>query len=137
MADNLSLVMSAYEAMGSGNPGPMVALMDPNIEWPPTEHNTVWPGGPFTGPEAVMENVFGRIPAVFGDTFNLAVDRFIGAGDTVIMQGHYQGVVHNTGKSVNARCVHVWDLVDGKAVRMKQFADTYALATAMRETPVS
>jgi ketosteroid isomerase-like protein len=136
-ADYVGPLMAAYEAVGSGNPGPLVALMHPQIEWSPSEHNTVWPGGPFTGPEAVLGNVFGRIPVVFGPTFNLAVDRFIGCGDTVVMQGHYQGVVQTTGKSINARCVHVWDLEDGKAVRMKQFVDTYALATAMRETPVS
>lgn len=37
----------------------------------------IGPGHSFIGPEAVVEGVFARIPATFGDTFRIEINRLL------------------------------------------------------------
>ena len=80
------------------------------------------------GPQQVVEGVFQRIGAEF-DGFEVHPTRFLGAGDTVVMEGRYRARSHHaTGAPLDAEVVHVWDLRDGKVVRFHQYVDTRQLA---------
>ena len=52
------------------------------------------------------------------------------AGDTVVMLGRYSGTHKVTGKPHNPQIVHVWRIVNGKAARFQQYADTLHVARA-------
>jgi uncharacterized protein len=53
------------------------------------------------------------------------------------MEGRYKGTVQATGKAIDLQVTHVWDLADGKVVKFQQYADTWQLAQATGETPVT
>ena len=105
-------------------------MLDEKIEWHEAEHVTYWPGGAFIGPQAVLEGVIARIPNDF-DGFSIDVERIIGSGDTVLVEGRYRGTVRATGQPLDAQVAHVWDFRDGKAVHWQQYTDTLQFAQLM------
>lgn len=120
-----------YGAFDRGDVPTVLAAMDANIEWYEAEGNPWHLGRPFVGPQQVVDGVFQRIGAEF-DGFEISPTRFLGDGDTVIMQGRYRANSHKaTGKPLDAEVVHVWDLNDGKIVRFHQYVDTRQMADVM------
>jgi uncharacterized protein len=137
VADNVEFMQGLYEAFAKGDIPTVLSAMDPGIEWNEAEHFTFWPGRPFIGPEAVVEGVFVRIPATFGDTFRIEITRFLDGGPVVVMQGRYKGIVQATGKDFDAQVIHVWDIADGKLVKFQQYTDTWQAAEATGEIPLT
>ena len=81
------------------------------------------------GPDEVRDEIFARIGSQW-DGFGLAVDEVLDDGDTVVGVGTYSGTYKETGKSFEARVVHVFRVQDGKIVAFEQFTDTLAIAAA-------
>jgi ketosteroid isomerase-like protein len=121
---NLDLVKGLYLAFGTGDVPKVLGSMHPQIQWTQT------PGYEFSGvyqsPQAVLENVFARIPVGF-ESFSIDIERLIDAGNVVVMQGHYVAKGKVTGKSVRAVVVHVLEISDGKIVRFDQYVDSAAI----------
>ena len=134
MADNVKLVQGAYEAFAKGDVAAVLALLHEKVEWNEAEHITYWPGGPFVGPQAVLQGVFARIPQDF-DSFRVDVRRIVGCGETVLVEARYRATVKATGKPLDAQVAHVWDFRDGKVVRWQQYSDTWQFAQATGVTP--
>jgi uncharacterized protein len=127
MADNASLVQEAYDGLAKGDAGPLVAIFDDDVEWNEAEHATWWPGGPFRGPQAVLQGVIGRIPKDI-DGFRIDIDRFSAAGDTVFVQAQYRGTAKATRKPLDAQAAHAWDLRVGKVVHWQRYTATWQFA---------
>ena len=134
MADNVKLIQSAYEAFAKGDVAAVLALLHEKVECNEAEHITYWPGGPFVGPQAVLQGVFARIPQDF-DGFRADVRRIVGCGETVLVEARYRATVKATGKPLDAQVAHVWDFRDGKVVRWQQYSDTWQFAQATGVTP--
>jgi len=134
MADNVKLVQGAYEAFAKGDVAAVLALLHEKVEWNEAEHITYWPGGPFVGPQAVLQGVFARIPQDF-DGFRVDVRRIVGCGETVLVEARYRATVKATGKPLDAQVAHVWDFRDGKVVRWQQYSDTWQFAQATGVAP--
>lgn len=134
MADNVGLVRDAYEAFAKGDVQKVLGLFSDKVEWYEAEHVTYWPGGPFVGPQAVLNGVFARIPQDF-DGFKIDVRRIVGCGDTVLTEARYRATVKATGKPLDVQVAHIWDLRDGKVVRWQQYTDTWQFAQATGVTP--
>lgn len=137
MADNAALLQDLYESFAQGDVPAVLAAMDPKIEWNEAEHVTFWPGEAFIGPDAVVQGVFARIPATFGDTFRIEITRIQDCGSTVVMEGRYKGVAQATGKTLDAQVTHIWDLSEGKVVKFQQYTDTWQFAEVTGETPTT
>jgi len=137
MADATARIEELYEAFGRGDIPAVLDAMDPQVEWNEAEHVTFWSGAPFIGPDAVLHGVFARIPETFGDTFRIDPQRFVGCGDTVLVEARYRGVAQATGETFDIQVAHVWDIgADGRVTRFQQYTDTWAFAEATGETPV-
>jgi len=136
MADNVATVRSIYDAFARGDVQTVLGLMSEKVVWNEAEHFTYWTGGPFIGPQAVLQGVFARIGQDF-DGFTVEVGRLVGCGDTVLSEGRYRGTVKATGKRLDVQVAHVWDLRDGKIVRFQQYVDTWQVAQATGVTPKS
>ncbi|MGH7276807.1 MAG: nuclear transport factor 2 family protein [Candidatus Rokuibacteriota bacterium] len=136
MADNVGLVQGAYDAFAKGDVQKVLGLLGDKVEWYEAEHVTYWPGGPFVGPQAVVDGVFARIPQDF-DGFRIDVRRIVGCGDTVLVEARYRATVKATGKPLDVQVAHVWDLRDGKVVRWQQYTDTWQFAQVTGVTPKS
>jgi len=119
--NNVDLVKSIYAAFGAGDVPKVLGLMHPQIQW--TVSAGYKYGGVYRSPEAILENVFARIPGDFA-SFSIDIERLIDAGNVVVMQGHYVAKGKATGTSVRAAVAHVLEVADGKLVRFDQYVDS-------------
>jgi ketosteroid isomerase-like protein len=136
MTDNVEIVRSIYQAFAKGDVSSVLGALDKKIEWYEAEHVTYWTGGPFIGPQAVLQGVFARIMQDF-DGFRVDVRRLVGCGDTVLAEARYRATVKATRKQLDVQVAHVWDLRGGKVVRWQQYTDTWQFAevTGIRPGP--
>ena len=134
MATAVELVQSLYDAFGKGDVPTVLGAMDEKIEWHEAEHWAYWPGGPYIGPQAVLENVFAPLVRDF-DGFHVDIGRLVGCGDTVLAELRYRGTVKRTGKALDLQVAHVWDLKNGKVVRWQQYVDTWQASQVMGVIP--
>jgi hypothetical protein len=123
---NMTLVQGVYEAFAGGDMASVLAPMAQAIRWVAAENSPLDRGTPYVGPQEVLEHVFMRIAADW-DRFEVFPDKFLDAGDTIVMEGRYSGTYKATGRKTNAQVVHVWAVRDGKLVEFRQYADTAEL----------
>jgi uncharacterized protein len=137
MSDRVERARSLYEAFARGDVPTVLAAFAPDIEWSEAENVTFWTGAPFRGVEAVVQNVFMKLPETFGDSFSIAIDRLHGAGDTVIMEGRYTGTALATGRDLSAQVVHVWEYEGDQIKRFQQYTDTWQWAEVTGVSPAA
>jgi ketosteroid isomerase-like protein len=93
---NVSLVKGIDQAFGTGDVPAVIAGMSPAIEWNEAENFPYADGDPYIGGEAMLGGVFGRIGSDW-DGFHVGPERFLDAGDMVIMAARYAGPCRATG----------------------------------------
>lgn len=128
MNQNKAIIEAHYAASDRGDLAGMVADFAPDVRW--TEAAGFPLAGTFFGPDAVIENVFKKLPEAWAD-WEVAIDEVLDAGPTVVGVGTYSGVNRSTGKAFMARVAHLWRLVDGKVVAFEQIADSAQVRAAM------
>jgi ketosteroid isomerase-like protein len=119
--NNVDFVKGVYAAFGAGDVPKVLGSMHPQIQWNETAGYKY--GGVYRSPQAVLENVFAKIPVDF-ESFSVDVERLIDGGNVVVMQGHYVARGKATGKGVRAAVTHVLEISDGKIVRFDQYVDS-------------
>src|SRR5688572_449070 len=118
---NVDLIRGIYDAFGRGDLDTVLGAMDPAIEWRQAEGNPYdTTGGPWIGPDAVMQNLFVRIVTEW-DGFTVTPKEFHDAGDTVVVEGRYTATYKATGRNMDAQFCHVFKIRDGKATSFQQF----------------
>ena len=120
----MELIKQGYQYFAEGNVEAVLALFHPEMEWNECKGFPYISGdGLFIGPNAVVQNVFAKIPENI-EGFQVDVQELFGSGDKVVMVGQYKGVWKATGKEFKANAAHVWTVKDGKATHMFQAVDT-------------
>jgi uncharacterized protein len=128
MMSNIDIVRAHYAASAQGNIGEMMAHVSPQVRW--TEMAGFPCAGTWVGPQAVAENVF----AVLGRDwigYRFELQSLIDGGEHIVGMGSYHGTYRATGKDMQARVAHVWQLREGKVVAFEQFTDTLLVRQAM------
>ncbi len=121
---NVDLAKELYSHFATGNVPAVLAMFHPGIEWHECKGMPFVKGdGIFTGPEAIVTDVFMNLP-VFFDGFNIEVSDIFGVDDKVVMVGYYKGINKKTGNSFKANATHVWTLKNGKLAHFFQAVDT-------------
>ena len=113
--DDVARLRSAYESIRSGNPGPLIQLMDKNIRWigdvslgdPPPECVNRREAS------AVLKRAVGRIPS--RDVESVAI-----AGDRILAVAHWED---DQGPPGRDRVYNLLTLKGGRIVRMEDFFD--------------
>lgn len=121
MASNLEQVRRVYAAFAAGDIPTVLGAFAPNIQWTEAEGGPY--GGVFTGPQAILENVFMKLGGEWDGYAAVPAD-FIADGNRVVALGEYSGTYKATGKSFRAPFAHAWTFEEGKAVRFQQYTDT-------------
>ena len=134
--DYVSLVRKICEGIERGDPQPLLAALADDVVWNEAEHSTLWPGTSFVGRDAIISGVFARIPRHF-DGLQLEVQRIVGCGDTVLVEGRYRAVARATGRRLDAQVAHVWQFKDDKVIRWQQYTDTWQFAEVTGIRPAS
>jgi len=130
-ARNLETVEAGYDDFAARDLDSVLGFFDPDIEWIVAEGFPY--GGTYHGPEAVRTGVFENLAESVAE-FEVIPDRFIDAGQTVVVLGRYNGVSGETGKAfTDVPWAHVWDFEDGMAVRFQQYTDTALVQAALTD----
>jgi uncharacterized protein len=124
---NVDLVTSAYDDFNSGNMDGVIARLHADVEWiEPGGGNS--PSGTFRGPDSVANEVFARVPENF-DEFTVEVVDARDERDTVIVTSHFKGK-SKSGADLDAPAEQVWEVREGKIVRLENKPDQEAWARA-------
>ncbi len=122
---NGEIIKGLYDNFATGNIPGVLGAMDENIAW--TEAEGFIYGGTYTGPNAVLENVFMKFGTEW-EGFAAVPDQIVDGGDIVVGLGTYSGKYLKTGKSVTVPFAHAWTLRDGKIIKFTQYTDTLVVA---------
>jgi uncharacterized protein len=125
---NLVIVRDHYAASARGDLQAMMADVSPQVRW--TEMQGFPCAGTWIGPQAVIDNVFAVLGAQW-DGYRFELERLVDAGESIVGIGSYRGTFRATGKPMQARVAHVWQLQDGRIVAFEQFTDTLLVRAAM------
>jgi len=128
MNTETEVVRSFYQKLKVGDAEGALSLLSSDIEWTTMWHYKVLG----RTPQHVAEGLFKPLMAEWSSFSFLATD-FIAEGDTVVSLGTFVGSHGATGKEVEARYAHVWNINDGKIIRFRQYIDTLAVAQARQE----
>lgn len=126
-AEDVKTIQDAYDAFGRGDIPGVLSNFAADAEW-------IEPAGlPFSGThrghQAVADNVFSTVPRDW-DNFGVEAERFLDAGDAVVVISRFRGHA-KTGGSLDVQAAQVFELRDGKIIRMQHFADTAAWQKAL------
>jgi Ketosteroid isomerase-related protein len=115
--ENVKVVRTIYAGWNDGFAG----LLDAEIEWvnPPDAVE----GGTHRGAEA-----FAAAAKSVSDAFegsHLEFDKFIDAGDRVVVLATLRGRGRGSGAEVERRQGYVWTIRDGKAIRFEWFTQQH------------
>lgn len=129
MAGNSETIRTLYAAFARGDVPAVLAGLAADVKW--TEAEGFPYGGTYTGPDAVLQNVFMRLGAEW-DGFTVVPHELVAEGETVVALGEYSGTYKATGKRFSAPFAHVWKLRGGKAVSFQQYTDTAVVQRALQ-----
>lgn len=117
---NRALVQQAYADFAAGDVPAFLAILDPHVTWTDAEGYPY--AGTYVGPDALVQGLIARIGAEWDD-YAVVPNAFVADGDRVVVLGDYSGTYKATGRSVEVPFAHVWQLIDGRVVRFRQFTD--------------
>lgn len=115
------IVAAHYAASDRHDIDGMMADLATDVQW--TEMAGFPCAGTYIGREAIIANVFMALGRDWKD-FAFKLERLIDGGQTVVGIGEYSAVHGDTGKPMQVRVTHVWDVQDGQVRRFEQFCDT-------------
>jgi ketosteroid isomerase-like protein len=126
--NNVEVVQGMYEAFARGDIANVLGVLHPEIEW--TEAEGFPYGGTYTGPQAVLQNVFMKLGTEW-DNYRADPQEVLDAGERIVALGTYSGTFKATGKSMRVPFAHVMRMKDGKVVRFVQYTDTLKVNEAL------
>ena len=129
--DDLAVVQGMYDAFAVGDVETVVAAMAEDIVWNEAENFPYADGNPYVGSQAIVEGVFGRIVAEW-DYWELDLQDKLQRGNRVVFFGRYNAKHKESGKTISAQFVHLWEVVDGKVASFQQYADTAQVLAALQ-----
>ena len=129
--DNVDAVRMAYEAINSGDPGPVLGVVHEEMEF--HEPASLPYGGTYRGPDG-MGQLFSAL-AENWDGLHLEIEELLDAGDCVAIRARLQGRSKSTESEVDESYLEVLRFREGKAVAGWIQMDTAKVLQALgRET---
>jgi len=126
-SDNVELVRQLCTAFLQGDMAAMFVGFAPDVVLYEAE------GLPYAGVYqgiAGVQELLVKFSA-FWDEAHITPERFLGEGDHVLIQLHFEGRVRSTGKQLSMGVIEHWLLRDGKVVELRPYYwDTAAIQAA-------
>ena len=116
---NVELIRPIYQEWGRGNWRPRFDVYHPNMEWGWSDE---FPG--LAGVYEDHEDPNPRLLAWLGgwEHWRAEADEFLEFGDHVVVLATYHGRGRGSGVEISQEGAHVFELRDGKVVRLEIFA---------------
>jgi ketosteroid isomerase-like protein len=128
MGSNLALIRSTYEGSSEENGRNLLAALAADAEW--TEAAGFPYAGTYVGAEAIMAGVFHRLGTEWTG-YRAETHTFLEDGDRVAAFGIYSGTYRATGRFMRAAFAHLYEMRDGKILRMTQYVDSAMVQQAL------
>lgn len=122
MADILNEGRQLYAALAAGDVEALGRMLTPNFQGQLSEGLPNGFGRGYDGLQAMMEDGWGAIGAVF--EMSPQPEELIDGGDVLIGRGHYVGTAKPTGKAVRAAFAHFWQFDGRHFTSVRQVTDT-------------
>jgi ketosteroid isomerase-like protein/predicted ester cyclase len=129
-AGNVDRTRSGYAAFAAGDIPGVLSLFADDLVW--TTQDSVRFGGVYHGPQGAGE-FFTRLPQNYAE-LSVEPERFIDAGDSVVVQGRHRGRTV-AGTTFDVPFIHLWTYRDGKATSFTEAMDTATVARALEGGP--
>jgi hypothetical protein len=129
VADNVALARGGYAAFAAGDIPAVLSLFDDDLVW--STLPSIRFGGVYHGPQGAAD-FFATLPEIYAE-LNVVPERFIDAGETVVVQGAHRGR-SISGSAFEAPFVHVWTWRGGKATSFSEVMDSATVSAALAET---
>ena len=129
---NKQLVMEGYRRFQNKNIEGVLERFSDDVEWIAPELDCAPFSGCYHGKDDVRR--FFTDLDTAQEATRLEPTAFIAEGDTVVVMGNASWHVKSTGLDYDSDWVHVYNVRDGKVIRMQQFVDTAATEHAYRPT---
>jgi uncharacterized protein len=130
--DNVTVMRGAFEAFNRGDVPQVLAILDQDVVW----HNPEAPypppagGGTQLGVDNVVAAIFGPVPETW-DAFQAVTERFLDAGDHVVVTGRFTGRANAGGGQLDAPFAMVFEIHARRVKRVDQYTDTLLIAKAL------
>jgi ketosteroid isomerase-like protein len=126
---NADLLRPIYEEWGRGNWRPNFELYDPHMEWGWSDE---FPG--LAGVYEDHEDPNSRLHAWLSgwEDWRAEAEEFLEFGDHVVVLAIYWGRGKGSGVEISQRGAHVFELRDGKVVRLEIFASRQKAIDSVR-----
>ena len=131
----LSQVKDVYANFGAGNLPAVLNALSPKVEWQihgPKEYPFF---GHYTGREGVQAFLIGLAAATEISKFQ--PERFLEAGNQVIVTGSESGTTRNIGRSYNTTWCHIFTIENDKIVSFEEFIDSAPIVAAYQVTSLN
>lgn len=127
-SNNVETVQEMYRLFAERDNDGIRRLFDPEIEWVQMEGFPS--GGRYVGADAILGGAFAGLREGW-EGWRAVVERYLGAGESVVALGFYEGTHRSTGRPMRAEFAHLLEIKDGRIVRFVQYTDTFKVAEAM------
>jgi ketosteroid isomerase-like protein len=130
--ENAKVVEQVYGRFKSGDIQSLLNLLSDDVEWELPNIENV----PFAGKRHGREQVgeFFKALADTQEVQHFEPKEFIAQGDKVVARGNYRWRVKSTGREFEADWTHVFTVRDGKVLKMYEYTDTAAVASAFQQS---
>ena len=127
--ENVEIVRDMYAETAEGRFETRLHLFDPDVEYSRSGESAVGLDGEWRGVQAMVKASMDWIQTF--STLRVEAERFIDAGDSVVVFTRHVGTARASGLPVDEQFADVMTLRDGLVVRFEQFRDrTKALEAA-------
>ena len=126
--DAETTVRRLLEAFLAGDMETLTSCADDEIEWNPAQHNPVITRQ-YQGQEQWLTGAVAAVAAGF-DTFRFDIEHVHACGDVAVTELYYHGTVKGSGRPWDVPAAVVWEVRDGKVVRVREYMDTWAANNA-------
>lgn len=123
---NVELVKQLYDAFKERDIPKIFSLFADDIKL--TQSTELPWGGKYKGHEGARE-FFTKLMQNINST--VVIERFIDAGDNVVVIGRTQGTVNATGVRYNVPITHVWTIEDDEVTRVRYYIDNPTMLEAL------
>lgn len=131
MTANLDIIRATYEGSSEDNGKNLLAALAAGARW--TEAAGFPYAGTYIGAEEILSNVFRRLATEWID-YRAQVHTYLADRDQVAAFGVYSGTYRKTSKSMTATFAHLYQLKDGKIIKMEQIVDSATVQKALAES---
>jgi ketosteroid isomerase-like protein len=129
--DNQSVVQRGYDRFVKGDLDGLFNTMTDDVKWTavgPPDASPLF--GERSGRDGAAE-YFRQLGEIL-DITSLSPNRFLTDGDTVVVLGHSDGVLRQTGEPVRTPWVHVFTVRGDQIASYQEFVDTTVLLKAQQ-----